>query len=330
MSVELLVTRTIPEPGLDLLRSAGMHLTIHRPDRPMTRQELLSAVPGRQGVLCLLTDRIDAEILEAADRAYGFANYAVGYENIDVETASRLGILVSNTPGVLTETTADFAWSLLLAVARRVVEGDSLVREGRFNGWGPMLLLGTDVWGKTLGIIGAGRIGEAVARRAAGFGMNIQYCSNRSNTMMDALGVGRRTLHELLSTSDFITIHVSLNESTTGMIGAAELGLMKPEAIIINTSRGAVVDEDALVEALRDERIRGAGLDVFQREPFVHPELPHMKQVVLAPHIGSASRETREGMARMAATNLLAMVRGEVPANLVNAEALPNRRPPAS
>ncbi|HEY8497679.1 MAG TPA: D-glycerate dehydrogenase [Limnochordales bacterium] len=324
---EIYVTRRLPEPGMSMLAAHG-RVEVNPHDRPLTRAELLEAVRGRDGLVTLLTDTIDAEVMEAAGpRLRVISNYAVGFNNVDVREATRRRILVCNTPGVLTETTADLAWALLMAVARRVVEADAFVRAGRFEamgGWSPTLFLGTDVHGKTLGIVGFGRIGEAVARRARGFDMRVLYHDVRRRTPEEEarLGVEYRSLEALLQESDFVTLHVDLNASTRHLLNERTLALMKPTAYLINTSRGPVVDEAALVRALRERRIAGAGLDVFEDEPRLAPGLAELPNVVLLPHIASASTETRARMAEMAAANLIAALSGRRPPHVVNPEAL--------
>ncbi|HEY8486316.1 MAG TPA: D-glycerate dehydrogenase [Limnochordales bacterium] len=318
------VTRRIPDAGLSLLE-AHCDVEVFPEDRPIRRDELLAAVRGRDGLLTLLTEQVDGQVMEAAGpRLRVIANMAVGYNNIDVREATRRGIAVTNTPGVLTETTADLAWALMLAVARRVVEADRYVRDGRFAGWSPTLFLGTDVWGKVLGIVGLGRIGRAVARRARGFQMHVLYYSRRRLPAPEEeeLGVQYRPLEALLRESDFVSLHVDLNESTRHLVDERALALMKPTAFLINTSRGPVVDEQALVQALREGRLAGAGLDVFEREPEVAQELLRLPNVVLLPHIASATWETRSRMARMAAENLLAALAGRRPPHIVNPEVM--------
>ncbi len=316
------VTRRIPDAGLDLLRNAGVNFEVSPEDRVLTHEELVAGVSGRDGVLCLLTDVVDEPVLEAARGARVFANYAVGYNNVDVVAATKRGIMVTNTPGVLTETTADMAWALIMATARRIVEGDTLVRAGEFHGWGPMMLLGMDVFGGTLGIVGAGRIGCAVARRAQGFGMKVLYTDSAPNPEISSLNAKRVDLDELLRVSDIVTLHVPLLEETHHLIGRRELALMKKSAILVNTSRGPVVDERALVEALKSGSIAGAGLDVYEDEPQLAPGLADCRNTVLTPHTASATIATRNKMAVMAATNLLAALHGEKPPNLVNPEVL--------
>lgn len=312
------VTRRIPQPALDLL-SASCEVEVNEEDRVLTKAELISKVKGRDAVLCLLTDTIDAEVLDAAQGVKIFANYAVGYNNIDVEAATKRKIWVSNTPGVLTDTTADLAWALIFAVARRVVEADRFTREGKFKGWAPMLFLGQDVTGKTLGIIGGGRIGEAVGKRAQGFAMKVLYNDIVRNVEFEkATGATYVDKETLLKEADIISLHVPLLPETRHLISAHELSLMKPTAILINTARGPVVDEDALVKALKAKQIYGAGLDVFEEEPKVHPGLLELDNVVLLPHIASASMETRTKMGLMAAENILAVMKGQVPPYHVN------------
>ncbi|GFP29463.1 2-hydroxyacid dehydrogenase [Candidatus Hakubella thermalkaliphila] len=316
------VTRQIPEPGLELLRK-NYEVEVNPEDRVLTREELLEKVRGRDAILCLLTDKIDAQVMDAAKGARIFANYAVGYDNIDVPEATKRDILITNTPGVLTETTADLAWVLLMAAARRVVEADRFTRAGKFKGWGPMLLLGTDVWGKTLGLVGAGRIGSALARRSVGFKMSLLYHDPYPNRELEEeLGAKRVDLDTLLKESDFISIHVPLTQETHHLIGEKEFGLMKPSAHLVNTSRGPVVDEEALVRALRDRRIAGAGLDVYEHEPELTPGLAELDNVVLVPHIASASTETRTKMATMAAQSIVDFFEGRRPTHCVNPEVL--------
>jgi len=296
-------------------------------DRVLPKQELMARLQGKQGAITLLTDIIDREVLESIPDVRVICNIAVGFNNVDIENASRLGILVTNTPGVLTETTADFAWTLLMAASRRVVEGDALARSGEWKAWGLQMLLGNDVFGKTIGIVGFGRIGQAVARRAMGFNMRIQYFDSQP-VPPEAVppGVTAVTLDTLLASSDFISVHVPLLPETTHLLNDKTFALMKPNCIVVNTARGPVVDEKALARALKSGKIAGAGLDVFEREPEIEPALLELNNVVLAPHIASASRETRLKMCMMAVENLVAGLKGERPPNLVNPEALSHRR----
>ena len=320
MSANVLVTRRIPDESIRMLDTACGVVDVNPHDRAMTRTEFLKAVRGRDGLLCLLTEDIDDEVLDIAPGLKGIAMYAVGYNNVDVDACTRRGIPVTNTPDVLTDTTADIAWALIFATARRVAEGDRFVREGRFTGWGPLLMLGADVSGKTLGIIGAGRIGTATARRAAGFSMPVVYASRRRNEAIERLGARFRTLDDLLRESDFVSLHVPLTPETTHLISDRELDRMKPSAYLINTTRGPVVDEKALVRALRGGAIAGAGLDVFEREPELEPGLTELENAVLLPHVGSGTVATRIKMGNTAAANLIAMVSGEDPPNCVNPE----------
>jgi glyoxylate reductase len=317
VSEKILVTRGIPEAGLRVLDPFDVRV-LH--ERPPERDELLDAVSGASGVLSTATETMDGGVMDAAgENLRIIANMAVGYDNVDVEAAGERGVVVTNTPGVLDETTADVAFMLLLAAARRLGEGERLLRAGKWEWWGPKQFMGRDVWGKRLGIIGFGRIGQALARRAKGFGMDILY-HNRSRREEAEQEIGARYLEldELLETADFISIHIPLTPETKHLIGAHELRKMKPEAVLVNTSRGAVVDEAALAYALADRRIFAAGLDVYEEEPEVHPRLLELENVVLAPHIGSASVETRDKMAVLAAENIVAVLSGEEPKTPVN------------
>lgn len=318
------VTRQLPQSALDRL-NGKVEWDVNPHDRVLEREELLEAVRDIDGLLCLLTDTIDAELMDAAPKLKVIANYAVGYNNIDVDAATERGILVTNTPEVLTETTADLTWALLMAIARRVVEGDAFMRAGKYVGWAPMLLLGSDVYGKTLGIVGMGQIGQAVARRAMGFDMNILYTDvfdlpPVAEHLLDADKVG---LDELLERSDFVTLHVPLMEQTHHLIGRRELELIGPDGYLINAARGPVVDEVALVEALRDGTIAGAALDVFEDEPEMKPGLAELSNVIVLPHLGSATKETRTEMADLAVSNILNFFSGdEAPPTPVNPDVL--------
>ncbi|HOX07697.1 MAG TPA: D-glycerate dehydrogenase [Planctomycetota bacterium] len=322
----ILITRKIPGRGVEMLRREFGDVDINPHDRPFTPEELAAEVIGRRGVLCLLSDRIDGHILAAAADCQVFANYAVGYDNIDVPKATRRGVLVANTPGVLTDATADTAWALLMAVARRIIEGDTLVRSGRWTGWKPAELLGADIAGQTLGLVGAGRIGSAVAKRSRGWGMNVLYCEEVRNHQLEAeCGATRVEFDVLIRQSDFISIHVPLTEKTRGMFGREQFQAMKESAILVNTSRGLVVDELALVEALRTGEIAGAGLDTYANEPRLAPGLAELDNVVLLPHIGSATIRTRGRMSELAAGAIITALRGGVPQNAVNPEAVEHR-----
>jgi glyoxylate reductase len=323
---KILVTKPIFPEAIEFLKTQAT-VDCNTDDRSLTKRELIERMSAAQGAVILATDTIDTEVLEAVPNLRIVSNVAVGLNNIDIAAATRLGVLVTNTPGVVTESTADFAWALLMAAARRVAEADRFVRSGEWKVFKLQMLLGHDVYGKTLGIIGFGNIGKAVARRAKGFGMSIQYCgSGRPIPDAESEGATAVSLETLLATSDFISIHVPLLPTTTHLLDDHAFAQMKPTCIVVNSSRGPVVDEKALVRALRSEKIAAAGLDVFEREPEVEPELLELENVVLAPHIGSASRETRLKMYLMASENVLAGLRGQRPPNLVNPEALERRR----
>ena len=313
------VTRMLPRPVMEELGRVCEY-AVNEADRPVSRAELLSGVKGCDGVISMLNDAIDAEVMRAAGpQCRILANYAVGYNNIDLAEARRLGIAVTNTPGVLTDATADLAWALLFAAARRVPEGDRLVRHGSFN-WAPEFMLGADITGRTLGVIGAGRIGLNFARKARGFDMKVIYAGRHRSSEFEAETGGTFvTKEELLRTADFISLHVTLTPETRHLIGELELGMMKPTAILINASRGPVVDEKALVRALRERRILAAGLDVYENEPEVEPGLKELDNVVLTPHVGTATVGTRTEMGFMVVRNVAAALAGQEPPNLVRA-----------
>jgi glyoxylate reductase len=322
MAGTLVVSRHLPEPALALAR-ARASVRLPPEDRRLERYELAAHLQDADGLVCLLTDSVDEALLAGAPRLRVVANVAVGYNNIDVAAATRRRIVVTNTPGVLTETTADFTWALLLATARRVAEADAFTRAGHFTEWGLMLLLGGDVHGKTLGILGLGRIGRAVARRAQGFAMRVLYHdAMRDPEAEQSLGVIYCDKDRVLREADFVTLHVPLLPETRHYVGERELRLMKPTAHLVNAARGPVVHEAALVQALREGWIAGAGLDVYEEEPRVHPGLLACRNAVLAPHIASGSRETRLRMATMAVEDALAVLEGRRPAHPVNPEVL--------
>jgi glyoxylate reductase len=325
--MKVLVTARMPEEVLSLI-SQDHQVESYDADPPMDRQRLLRSIADKEGLLCTITDRIDTEVLDSAPALKVIANYGVGFEHLDIDAATRRGIPVTNTPGVLTESTADLAFALILATARRVVEGDRRIRERKFQYWAPLLFLGQEVSGQTLGIIGMGRIGKAVARRAAGFSMRVIYHSRSRLEPAEEqeIKASFAPLETLLGEADFVTLHVPLTPLTRHLIGSQELELMKPSAYLINTARGPVVDEAALVRALRQGQIRGAGLDVYEREPELSPGLADLENVVLLPHVGSATVETRTRMAYMAANNLLVGLRGDPPPNCLNL-AQPKRNP---
>ncbi len=319
MGWNVFVSREIPSAGIELLKSKCETVEVSPADRVLSRDELIEGVRGRDGVLCLLTDKVDEEVMKAAGpQCKVFANYAVGFNNIDIDAAGKLGIRITNTPGVLTDATADLAWSLLFSAARRIPESDAFMRTGKWDGWGPMQYVGQDITGATLGVIGPGRIGTNFAKKSVGFNMKVLYTANRDNAELEqATDAKRVELDELLRESDFVSVHVPLKPETVHMIGARELGLMKPTAILINTARGPVVDEEALVDALKTGQIAAAGLDVFEHEPVTAPGLLELPNVVACPHIGSATINTRQKMSLMAAENLLAVLEGNEPANAV-------------
>ncbi len=314
--MKLLVTRPIPEQVVARLRAEpGVETTVLEEDVAMDRAVLLEAAANADTIVALLTERMDAELFDRSPNLRMVANMAVGFDNVDVDAAAARGIWVTNTPGVLDGATADLAMALLLAAARRLPEAERFLRAGRYRRWGPMLLTGQEVHGRTLGILGMGRIGEAVARRAQlGFGMEILYWDERGRPDLEQeLGARRTDLDTLLGASDFVSIHLPLTEGTTGLIDAERLAQMKPTAVLVNTARGPVVDEAALALALRSGAIWAAGLDVFEREPEVHPDLLELDNAVLLPHIASASIPTRLAMAELAVDNVLALHRGEDP-----------------
>jgi glyoxylate reductase len=294
-------------------------------ERP-AREEVLRRVRDKEGLVCLLTEKVDEGLLRAAPKLRIAANVAVGFDNIDVAACTKRGVVATNTPGVLDETTADFAWTLLMAVARRLGEGEQLARSGNWKGWNLDQLCGADIWGKTLGIVGFGRIGRAVARRALGFNMKVIY-TDAVRAPQDAekpVNATFQDMNTLLAEADFISLHVPLLAETRGLFDTPKFFRMKPTAFLINTSRGPVVDEAALVAALESKKIAGAALDVYENEPFIHPGLKR-PNVVLAPHLASASLETRTKMAVMAANNVVSLFQGQMPPNMVNPSVLKNR-----
>lgn len=317
--MKVLVAGNLPDDIIAPLKDR-FRVTVHRHNRPMEREALLAAVSGIHGLLCMITDRIDKDLLEQAPDLKMVANFGVGFNNIDVAAATAKGIRISNTPGVLTDATADLTMALILAVGRRVVEGDAYTRQGRFQYWAPFHFLGCEITGKTLGIIGMGRIGAAVARRAAGFDMPVVY-HNRTPLPAEEeeiLGARYVDLDTLLRQSDFVSLHVPLTPETRHLMGAGEFKRMKAGAYLINTSRGPVVDEAALVDALHRKQIAGAGLDVYEREPALTPGLDRLTHVTLLPHMGSATDNTRRRMGAMAVENLIAGLEGRTPPNLIN------------
>lgn len=326
---KILITRRIPDAGLTLLAESA-DVTILTESEVPSKQSLIEAIQGKDACVSLLTEPVDREVLEAGLPSLKVvANYAVGFDNVDVKTATLLGIMVTNTPGVLTDATADLTWTLILSTARRVVEGDAFMRAGRYKAWAPDLFLGQSIAGKTLGIIGMGRIGKAVAKRSTGFDMRVLYYDERRDPDAEVqFGATFAGLDTVFRESDVLSVHVPLTDKTRHLISDQAFAKMKPTAILVNTSRGPIIDENALVRALRGGRIAGAGLDVYENEPLMAPGLSELPNTVLLPHLGSATHETRNRMAEMAAQNALAALRGEVPPNLVNPEVLQKLRMP--
>jgi len=322
---KVFVTRRIPTPGPEILEEY-CEVDVFLGEYPPRKEEILKGVRGKDALLCLLTEKIDRDIMDAAPNLKVISSFSVGYDHIEVAEATRRGIYVTYTPGVLTEATADFAWTLLMAAARRIVEADRVVRTKNWKvAWGPTILLGDDVYGKTLGIVGLGRIGTAIARRAKGFNMKTIYFDTIRAPLEKEkeLGIDYAPFERLLEESDFVSVHVPLMKETHHLFGEAQFRRMKRTAFLINTSRGAVVDEKALAKALQEKLIAGAALDVFEKEP-TDPENPllSMENVVLAPHIASATKEARSKMSEVSAKNLIAVLKGEMPLFLVNKEVL--------
>lgn len=311
MKKSILLTRELPKAGMDLLTRSDLDVYVNRGGSPISPEELRERLPLAEGLICLLSDRIDADLLKLAPNLKVISNYAVGYNNIDTDAARKRGIAVCNTPDVLTKTTAELAWALLFAAARRIGEAERFTRAGSFSGWEPDLLTGQDIHGRTLGIVGAGRIGQAMARMSCGFEMKILYTGSPKHEFEQLCGAVNVPLETLLQKSDFISLHVPLTDTTRHLIGKKELALMKPNAVLINTARGPVVDESALAEALKNKTIAAAGLDVFENEPAIHPELLKLENAVLVPHIGSATVRTRNRMAEMAVSSCISILEGE-------------------
>jgi glyoxylate reductase len=311
------VTRPLPEPGTVPLEAAGLQVVVNEADRPLVDDELAAAVVdcGADALLCMLSDRVDQRLLEAAPRLRVVANYAVGFDNIDVAAARGRGVEVTTTPGVLSDATADLTWALILSAARRIGEGERLVRSGQWTGWAPRQLLGQPVAGRTIGIVGMGAIGRGVAARAKGFGMEVVYHNRRRVPSEVEAELGARYVErdELFATADVVSLHAPLNDRSRHMVDAAALAAMRPTAVLVNTGRGPLVDEEALVDALDRREIAAAGLDVFEGEPTVHPGLLDRDDVVLAPHLGSATTRARADMVELCAANIVAVLRGQPP-----------------
>jgi len=320
--MKIFITKMVPESGIKRLKDKGYEIVVNSEDRVLTKKELINSLKGQNydALFCLLTDKIDGEVMDSfGPRLKIIANMAVGYDNINIEEAKKRGIMITNTPDVLTNTVAEHAFALMLAIARRIAEADKFTRALKWQGWAPMLLLGNDLSGKTLGVVGLGRIGSRVAYHAAkGFDMKILYYDvNRNENFEKEFGAIYLPLEDLLKQSDFISIHVPLFDSTRRLINAENLKLMKPSAYLVNTSRGPVIDEAALAYALANKVIKGAALDVFEFEPEITPELLQLDNVILTPHIASATEETRSKMSDLAATNIIEVLEGRTPPNLV-------------
>lgn len=331
MKPKVFITREIPEKGIEMI-GGYYEVEVWKDEKEPPREVLLEKVRDADALVTLLSDKIDREVFENAPKLRIIAQYAVGYDNIDIAEATKRGIYVTNTPDVLTNATADFAWALLMAAARKVVEADKFVRSGEWKkrgvAWHPLMYLGHDVFGKSIGIVGFGRIGQAVAKRARGFGMRILYTAkSRKLEKERELGAQFKPLDELLKESDFVVLAVPLTRETHHLMNEERLRLMKPTAILINIARGKVIDTHALIKALKRGWIAGAALDVFEEEPYYDEELFSLENVVLAPHIGSATYGSRQGMAELVARNLIAFKKGEVPPTLVNEEVLKVRKP---
>jgi glyoxylate reductase len=323
------VTRKVPGQALDILLKSGHEVTVSPVGRPLTPQELLDGVVGVDAILSLLTDKIDGEVMDAAGpQLKVISNYAVGFDNVNIKDATDRGIVVTNTPSeVVNEAVAEMTWAMILSLTRRIVEADEATRRGAYKGWEPDIFLGTSLPGRTLGIVGLGRIGTMVAKRAQGFGVSILYNKRSPDPLAEKeLGIKYALMDDLLSSADIISLHCPLTEETCGMVNKAVLAKMKRGAILINTARGPIVKEDDLVESLRSGHLGGAGLDVFENEPNIHPELIGMENVILTPHIASATVEAREEMCQMAVDGLLSTLSGTIPPNIVNKEMWEKRR----
>ena len=316
---KIFVTREIPEIGINLLKEKGHDVSVG-PEGKISKEELLEGVKGAEAILSVLTEEINGEVMEAAgEQLKIIANYAVGYNNIDVPEAKKRNIIATNTPGVLTDTVADHAIAMLFAIARRIVKADKYMRAGKYKVWGPKLLLGKEITNKTLGIVGLGRIGSAVALKMnKGFNMKIIYYDMKRNEEMEKEhNFEYRELDDLLKEANFVSLHTALTEETKHLINKERLALLKPSAILINTSRGPIIDEMALIDALKEKKITGAALDVFEKEPELMPGLADLDNVILTPHIASGTKGTRDKMSEMAANNIIAVLDGKEPLNPV-------------
>lgn len=317
---KVLVTGDISGVGVEVLKRY-YQVEISAKNIPLKEGELMNRIHNKQA-LCSVGVVVNGEIMDSGQNLKVIANYGVGYDNIDIEAATKRGIMVTNTPRVLTKSVAEMTWCLLLCIARRIIEADNFIRVGKFKWTGPKLFLGTEIAGKTLGIVGGGRIGTEVARKSQSFDMKILYYDLLRNEKIEALGARKVEFDYLFKNSDFVSLHIPLTDKTRHLIGERELSLMKRTAYLINTSRGPIINEAVLVKALKEERIAGAALDVYEKEPKLTEELSEMNNVVLTPHIGSATREAREKMSIIIAENCIAVLKGEKPPNLVNPEVL--------
>ncbi len=316
--MKVFITRKIPEEGIKILEDAGLEVSVFSDDRIPSKGEIINGIKNVDALISLLTDPIDCDVIESGKKLKVIGNYAVGYNNIDLKCAKRRGIKVVNTPGVLTETTADLTFALILAASRRIVEGYDIIRKGEFKGWAPLFLLGKEVYGSTLGILGAGRIGQAVGRRAKGFGMRILYSSRSKKPQFEKETNAKFvSLDELLRNSDILTIHVPLTNETYHLISDEEIKMMKDGVILVNTARGEIIDEKALVKFLHRGKFFAVALDVFENEPNVNPELLKFNNVLITPHIGSATEKTRKKMAEIVCADVLRVLKGEEPLHRV-------------
>jgi glyoxylate reductase len=309
--MKVFITSEIPQIAVEILKKKKFDVIVFSGKESITYSQLKNEVKDADGIISLLTDKFDEEIIQGMNRCKIIANYAVGFNNINVTAANRHGITVTNTPDVLTDSTADLAMTLVLACSRRMIEGEELIRSGRFKGWKPKLLLGIELKNKNFGIIGAGRIGTAVARRAAGFGVNLFYYNGKENSEIDSMGGKKLPLNALLKKCDIISLHLPLTESTFHILNKERLYLLKSSAVLINTSRGEIIDEKELIEILKAGRIFSVGLDVYENEPSINPELYNLKNAVLLPHIGSATEDARNNMANLAAQNVISVLSGK-------------------
>jgi glyoxylate reductase len=321
--MKVFITRLIPQNGIDILKKKGYEVKVYNKKQQISQNEIIKNACNADAIITMLTDKIDDYVISRLPKLKIISNFAVGYNNIDIESASKHNIMIANTPGVLTEATADTAFALLISAGRRIIESDRFMREGKFKGWEPMLLLGTEMRGKTAGIIGAGRIGTAFAKRCLGFGMKIIYFSRSKNREFEkTLNAKKVTLNKLLEEADFISIHVPLNQNTFHLLGKKELSRMKQTVVLVNTARGEIVDEKELIKLLKSKRIFAAGFDVYEGEPRVDKELFKLNNVVLLPHIGSATLETRSKIAEMASLNVVNTFVKKRPIHFVNEELL--------